>query len=199
MPVNPDDVLRVTAKMTLHSGDIQNVYHLQNQGSAAIPDETALSGLAQYIDSAHEELQTLIASGLTFDSIDVYNLTQDYLIGNTPWTTLEIGGDGGASDVYTPQGAALVKFLTNTARSQGRKYIGGLTEANIGGVGFLIPTAVVKLLNYASEILLPPVLSGQQMEIGNWNEVLSRFVGWTAGQVAAQLGTQRRRRTGVGS
>lgn len=199
MTVNPNDILRITAKMSLGGNDIQNVYHVQNGGMSTIPDATALAGLADWIDDAHVDINPSIASGVSYDTIEVFNVTQDYSLGDTTWTTLAIGGDGGASTVYAPQAAALVKFLTDVARSQGRKYIGGLTEDGVGTAGALEAIVLTRLLNYAGQLLSEPVLSGNQIKVGNWNPTLARFVQWGSALAADYLATQRRRRYGTGS
>ncbi len=200
MPVEPNDVLRITAHQSYgDGGDALNVYHVRNDGVGDISDSVAISGIAQWIDDAHEELQLVTTDRLNYDFIDIYNVTQAFSLGDTPWPTLVTGGDAGATEAYARQVAALVKFLTNTARSQGRKYIAGLNEAEVTNGGGLLANLQTKLLNYVNELLLPPLLEGQQLIVGNWNPDLLRFVEWTAGIVSDIAATQRRRRTGVGS
>lgn len=199
MSVAVGDVVRVTCKMTFDTGDaVQNVYHYQNTGSAAIADATFVTDVASQMNTAYSNLNSNISSAISYDTIEVFNVTQDAPIDEVAWPTLTVGGNS-ATQAYATQVAALVKFATATARSQGRKYMAGLVEGSVDGKGFLVTAMQTALATFGADIVNGFTSSGQVVLPGNWNPTLSRFAKWTAAIVADYVATQRRRRVGSGA
>lgn len=198
MPVVSGDVIRYTAKMSLVGNDVQNVYHFQASGTGSAPNEDVLTNGAVEINALHGLINDWISQGLEYDTINGFNVTQDELLGEINWPTL-IDGDEATSETYASQVAAVVRFPTAVARSQGRKFIGGLTEAGIVGGGELVPGLVTDLTSYASNALSGFSALGLTFDPGAWNPTLVRFAPFTAALVNLLAGTQRRRKFGIGS
>lgn len=197
MSVAAGDVVRVVAKFSWGADEALNVFHVKHVGSSSVDDATFMSGVASVLETAYNYIDGFMSSGLDFTSIEAFNVTQDAPIDEVAWPTLTSGSDGGS--IYALQCAPLVKFGTNVARSQGRKFIPGATETNIDGVGVVGSTFSAALLQYAIHLIVTHVIGGEDFKFGNWNEALSRFAEWAYGEVAQFVATQRRRKPGVGS
>lgn len=198
MTLGADDIIRVTAKMRQGSDDIQNVFHFKNTGIGGAEDDDVMTNVAAWMDGVYDNIDALQGNAHTYESIDVYNVTDAAPIGEIAWPTLTVGGDSTA-DEYAKQVAGLIRFTTNVAKSQGRKFIGGLTEAGFDSGGLLTSAVQTALAAMASDILEEISWDTVNLLVGNWNPTLSRFVPWVEALVNAYGATQRRRATGVGS
>jgi hypothetical protein len=199
MPLTYDgDVLRVTAKMKVSTGqDIQNVFHMKHGGSA---QEAAVeyAAVADWVEAIYSELITDFASKLTFETIDVYNITKDFVVGEEAWPSLTAGT--GTGDPVAPQLSGLITFTTNTGKSQGRKYLPPFFESAATSLGEIWATTLGHMAAAAAAALLDIAIAPDtNISAGNWNQALGRFTTWIAAVVKTTFRTQRRRRTGVGS
>lgn len=193
------DVLRVVAGFLANSAQdvMENVYHLEVNG-ADVAEADILDAVATWLDDAYGAYNGSLSTGLDYDRITVYNLTQGFLVGDTAWPTLTSGAASG--DQEPPQTCPFVKFPSDVQGSQGRKYLPNITEANTDSGGQIASGSLATLAGYAAAILadiIPQV--GTALIPGNWNPDLVRFAHWTAALVTATLRTQRRRVRGVGS
>jgi hypothetical protein len=185
--------------MSFDTGDaVQNVYHYKHTGSASITDAEFMTGIQSEMNTNYGAINSYISSALSYDTIEAFNVTQDAPIDEQAWSTLTLGAEN-TSQAYATQVAALVKFATAVARSQGRKYLAGLAETGIDGKGFLVTAVQTVLATFASGLVAGMTAGGESFVPGNWNPTLSRFAEWTAGIVADYVGTQRRRRVGSGA
>ena len=196
--IEAGDIVRVTAKLDMSTDDIINVYHLKHAGSGDVTQAAFLAVVDNWLDTAYGIFDQYLSNAVDFVSIDCFNVTQDEPIGSVSWPTMTSGGDSTA-DAYAKQVAPLVRFPTATARSQGRKFLGGFTEAQIGGGGTLSATLQSALASFGAQILAGFTASGEDFIPGNWNQVLGRFAPWLSAVVNIVAATQRRRRIGVGS
>ena len=196
MTVATGDVLRITAKMSLAGGAIQNVYHVLN---FALPedDSVVFDALAAELDDAYSEYTAYDPDAHLYDTIQMWNVTQDAPIDEQEWPVLTAGGS--ASDVAPLQLCGLVLFSTATARSQGRKYYGPFTEAAQSSAGYILAGVVYDLGLIAAHFLTATVAGDAQFAWGNWNNDLGRFASWQSATVQPLFRTQRRRVPGVGS
>lgn len=197
MPVADGDVLRVTAKMVIGEDDIQNVYHAQMNITGSPTDAVIAENFADELDDIYNYLVSSMASTVEFTSIEVWNLTQDELVGVEGWPTQTVGGNG--TNQVPPQCAALVLFNTPQARSQGRKFLPPFGVSSLDPDGSVIAASLVNILSFANALLVTISGVGFTGEYGNWNPVLVRFATWTSTQVRDLIATQRRRYVGSGS
>ena len=197
MTVQVGDIIRVTCKMGYAAGAVQNVYHYKHIGSGSVPDATFMSALGTEMNTNYTTINAYLAPGFMYHTIEAFNVTQDAPIDEIAWPSLTVG-TGSGTDSYATQCAALVKFPTATARSQGRKYLGGLMEGYVGSGGLIESAFLTALGSFATAMLSGFSAGGEDFEAGNWNPSLARFAAWIAGVVADRVATQRRRRAGVG-
>lgn len=197
MTVSPNDILRVTANMSIIAGGVfQNVYHLIFEGSGPESDSTVADAVAEKLNDAYSFVNAFLTDALTFDDIDVWNVTQDRPMLVVDWPTLVAGL---STEQRLPQQCAeLVLFRTATARSQGRKYVPMFTETSSQAGGILTTTAIAGLQNFGNELVLPENAGAGTVQCGNWRYPTGPFSRWTAATVSSLIRTQRRRVIGVG-
>lgn len=198
MTVQINDIVRVTAKLEQGGDDIQNVYHVKNVGSGAVADATFLASAVTWMDDCYDYMDALMGDAVDFVSVEAFNITQGAPIGEDSWDTMTSGGDA-ANQEYAKQCCALIRFPTATAKSQGRKFIGGLTEALLDNGGVLTGAVTTQLGLMAAEILAGFVSDTQDFEVGNWSASKSRWAPWISAIVNTYNAVQRRRAAGVGS
>lgn len=197
MPVNPLDVLRITAKFSQASQQIRNVYDVIHGGLTQQTDADVWNGVLLWLELAYTFVQPGQTSQFSYDTIDIVNVTQGLPIIEVAWPNLSAGGDVN-NDPLPLQIAAVCRFPTNYLRSQGRKFVGGLTENQTQGNGVLIPTTVTAHASYAARIAAGFTVNGDLFVAGADNPSKARFAAFTASIVNDVVGTQRRRKQGVG-
>jgi hypothetical protein len=195
--ITDGDIIRITAKMSQGLSDIQNVYHLQLSTSGPVADATFLGEIADDIDSMYDDLISNIADNVTFDTIQVYNVTQDEYIGETSWPSQTDGG--AASDMLPPQTAPLVLFSTPYLKSQGRKFLPPFTINAVDDDGTIDTAPLAQIVLFIVDVLTQKSGVNWTGYLGNWNKDLARFAQWLEGTARDFFATQRRRYTGYGS
>lgn len=197
MTVNPDDILRVTARFEMFEEDVQNVYHVQCGGTGDAADAVFDAAAVAWLELVYNELDDDISDEMDRLDIVVQNLTEGTPARFLQWTTYPT-----PADTNTPlplQCSGLITFPSDVVKSIGRKFIGGWCESDNDDPG--VPTSGVlsALADVAAEILLGFSFATQSAVPGNWNNNTSTFARWMFATIAGFWATQRRRRAGVGS
>lgn len=196
MAVAPLDVIRVVVKMTQAAQQLRNVYDFIHTGVNAVNDEDVLDAVLAVMETAYGYVVSQVTDNLSFDSVEVVNVTQDALIGEDVFTTTTAGT---ATDQASPmQVAYLVRFPTNYRGSQGRKFIPGCNEGSLGENGELNTATQAACLAYALEILDGVTVSGELFVPGVDNPDKGRFAAYESAICNDIVGTQRRRKQGQG-
>lgn len=197
MTVQNNDVIRVTAKMHNGTTDVQNVYHIKANGTGGINDAAAVTLIKNRLDNMYAELVPQQTDDLIYDSIEIFNVTQDTPLDEVDWPTL-VDGDV-VGDQLPTQVAALVRFPTQAARTQGRKYIGGVIEGDNTDGGIPDADILAALQAYAVEMMTSFVAGSGSFLFGCYRDDPERFVQFTTHLVNTVWSTLRRRRLGQGS
>lgn len=197
MALATGDIVRITCKMSQDGKDVQNVYHMKAAVSAAVTYEDFLDELAQDFDDMYNLVDTRFADVLTFDTIEMYNITKDEYIGETAWPVLTVGSS--LSDELPVQSSPCVLFPSDKLRSQGRKFLPPLTIGSLDDHGTIVASVLAEIAAYAAEALTAKVGTDWAGVLGNWNPDLGRFAEWVSAVVLPEFKTQRRRYTGTGS
>jgi hypothetical protein len=192
-----DDILRVTCKFKYSGGDIQNVYHIEVLGTPT-DEEEFLDGMLDWLDACYANINDVINDTIAFDSIAIWNLTQDYPVGEYDWPTQTVG-QGSGGETLPLQSAPLIRFSTPAPRSQGRKYLYPIMETHSANGGYISAAAQTVFVDFIADILAAFSAGGATGVPGNWNPTLARFAVWIAGLANTYLRTQRRRVRNVGS
>lgn len=196
MAVNDGDIIRVTAKMSWGGSDLQNVYHAQYSGGTQ-DDATIETALLNSQNALYDHIKSHYPSSFSFDTISIFNVTQDRPMTEEPFPALTVGTGSGAMGAL--QLAPLVKFGTETARSQGRKYLPPIIESIQTEGGTFNSTVLSNLIVYGAAAIVDLVVGTGIIRYGNYNSTLARFAEWTTVIIDDILRTQRRRVQGVGS
>lgn len=193
-----NDVFRAVAKMSQASNDIMNVYHYKLTGSGIPPSNgQVLEALNNVLNGAYDNIDGSMANNITFDEIEVYNVTQDEYVGVTSWLTLTTGG--GSAAMLPPQTAALVLFATNVAKSLGKKFFPPLTTVALDDDGSPTAAVLTALGLYAADLLTGWDGSTWFLLPGNYRPLAGTFLSWLSAAVRDVFATQRRRYTGSGT
>jgi hypothetical protein len=195
--VQSGDVIRITDKMTLFANAQNNVYHVTYSGPTFVDSDTLLADIKTWMEAIHGDLAATQVSQLTYDSVDAYNLTQDAPMGELPMTTTTEGEVTG--DSLPMQTAAVIRFTTGVARSQGRKFFGGFAEGAQADGGILQAGPLATLAIVAALILDGFSSGSGDCVPGNYSTALTRFAPYAAALINTVMGTQRRRRYGIGT
>lgn len=197
MTIYTNDLLRVTANMTLHGSDkIQNVWHIQHTTATDQDDDDFRTHVSKWLDALYTCIVAQLNNGIVFDDIAIYNLTQDRPLPNVGWDTLSAGT--GTDNDLPPQVAALITTDTAVKRKTGKKYysgfmITGMTATAQWTSAILTVLACVALKMFGTQTYFsitsrPGVVSGDPLKF-------DRFENASIDPVPA---TQRRRRPGTG-
>lgn len=196
--MNSNDVFRVTVKMSDGEDDIQNVYHVRIQGSNLPTEEDFLDDLAAYIDTAYGTFDDSVTSNVTYDGIEVYNLTADTFVGEAPFPVLTNGGITPPLQMPS-QCAPMVLFTTGVLKSVGKKFLPFLGSVRLDQDGTLNTTALQELGNFATTLLTGIIGGDWNVQWGNYRPLAAQFIEWLGFEVADQIKTQTRRYRGRGS
>lgn len=197
MPASALDILRLTCRMSWDGEDVQNVFHLRMVDTTTETDAAMLSDLADYVDEAYSHINQAMPIALTFDSINLYNLTAERFMGEQPWPVLT-AGTLASNTSLPPQTAALVRFTTNTLRSQGRKFLPPFGEVHNDGDDGLTAGAITAIALWAADFVTDVFGFDWSAAWGNYNAVMDRWAPWITALINTYYATQRRRRKGVG-
>lgn len=195
------DILRCAFKWRFGgSGDIVMVVDLQPDGLVgSATDDAVLGAVEQWGLHVLEDggLFGLMSNLCVHEDVAVYNLTDDYPVGNigriAAWD-----GDG-ASEALPSQVAALLTFRTSVSRRLGRKYLPPFTVDQVDNGRWSAGTVTV--LRDIAELF-----TGSQPTAETWD---IRYVVRASASAASSLptsfivrdvpSTQRSRKIGVGS
>lgn len=196
MAVNYLDVLTIICKMTQAGQQIRNVYEVIHTGTITLDNLPVLNAALAWAESIYAPLFGSMTNQLSFDTVQVNNKTQGTIIGEAAFPTLTAGGD---ADTASPlQISAVVRFPTGFKGSQGRKFIPGLCEDDLEANGILSAAWQSALATTAANALNGFTVSGNLFVYGADNPGLGRFAAFQSGIVNDVVGTQRRRKQGVG-
>lgn len=198
MTIVVDNVIRVTAKLKRGDVDDQvNVYHLKVTDVGTDDQQQLRDALVEYLESFYAIVNVDISDTLTYDSVEIFNVTTGDPEPTEPWTTLTIGlGD----DEALPSGCcALMLGRTATGGVLGKKYLPTYTEPAQNGGVWTAPVLVRMLL--AAAIWIAPFVSstGSTFRPVVYSRLLEVAHIFTGALVNSVVAYQRRRKRGVGS
>jgi hypothetical protein len=148
MPFDTGDFIEVTANMKFGGKDIQNTFHFIVQTAGSNDQSDQLDDVGECIENIYGPLEAVMPDELTFDSISVYDLTQDAPIGNVAWPTFTVGAN--LQPPLSPALALVSRLTLGLPRREGRKYWGPWCDseneapgvADSGAVGIVQLAAV---------------------------------------------------------
>ena len=197
------DVLRTTIGFTLEDGTIsQNIFHHKRSGIGILSDVFHINAIKAWADAMYAELL------LTVDSSVVPNLETVDLVEfvEGQWTVVESIGTFVLDftsivneDMLPNQSSAFVTFKTDRPKSVGRKFLVPFVELFQAG-SFLTAAGVEDVVAWANDAVNDIELQlGDTLAPGVVRTGVDSFLEFTVAVVTNVLGSQRRRRPGVGA
>jgi hypothetical protein len=200
--VSNGDILKVVIEFNLPNGTIgQNVYYFRAQLAAAQADQTVLNNLETWVEALYANLEPQIVSSVTFNDMVVDVVAWD----GTKWeTTYHVGTEDlditptSAAEALPNQVSPFATFNTERPKSKGRKFCAGFGETSTVG-SILAAGALADMVAFATDAL-------DNIVIGLFNDLIpgivrkgvNEFLDYLSATVTNVVGTQRRRRPGVG-
>lgn len=198
MAVDDLDIVRVTAEMVFNNlSDHQNIYHVLKVSGGTIPDQTLMDDVAAQLEIMYTFMLPRQRTQLAYEQ-----LTGQMVFGgadlmpDTAWPVLTAGTNGG--DGLPLSDAGLVVGQTTKAKTQGRKYLGALSEVdNVDGV--LQASLVTSLVNFAAGYIADFVIGANTYRFGTFNPISLVFSPFASALILGIMRNQRRRTQGFGS
>jgi hypothetical protein len=203
MAVSIGDILRTTVGFTLEDGTVaQNIFHHVKTGIGAVSDAAVIEAIQNRVDSMYAEIILAIDSSVVPNLASVDEVA--FLEGK--WTVIENIGTFVVDftsivneDMLPNQVSAFVTFKTARPKSVGRKFLIPFVEPFQAG-SFLTSTAVEYVVAWADKAVNDIVIQvGDNLVPGIVRTVEDTFLEYTLAIVTNVLGSQRRRRPGVGA
>lgn len=205
MTVSPDDIIRGVVEFVLPDGSIaQNVYTYKMEATADQGDTDVRNAICSHLETAYSEVVANIADEVSINPFHAYVIEWD--AGEGKWVlardlgTETFDEQPESLDTSMPnQMAAVVTALTKTPKRRGRKFLPGYAE-NTATEGILETAVVTALTAFASEYIDSiTTLANVEFVAGVVAEAADAFSAFYAAEVNNVMGTQRRRKPGVGA
>lgn len=202
MAITVGDILRVVVTYAWLDGNLNmNVFNALVGGSGGPYDEAdivddalawATAMFSEVVSSMSDQMDGSQVQVYVYDSID-----DDWdEVGSDAWVSAPAH-----SDDQLPRGVAfLINARTDDPDVQGKKYLGGMTEAGVTA-GLIIAATLIQMDGFADEWTLPFVggTSGADWIPGVWSVKNSELAPLTGTFVIPAIPAyQRRRKRGVG-
>jgi hypothetical protein len=190
----PDADYKTVLEGTTAQGDKQlNVFYNHSNDT----QNNVLTTLGNWAGDLVTLLQPIMVTGSGLEKV------VHFVHGLAGW--LEIGSDilntqGTATgDALPPQNAAVVNALTGYFKVHPKKFFGGLPSSIVQADGTLDSAALVDLAAIAAFWTSPYSSGPSYLVPGTWSKHYNVFISTDGGYVDARVGSQRRRKQGVGA
>lgn len=195
--ITPGTIVQVRTNQVYDAASLmQNVFYVRHEGTEDVADFDMTAAAAVWLDDAYTEINSYINDSVVYRDIEFYNVTADVPILAENWPVLTVGGTTGVA--LPLQNAALVSFPTEVKRSQGRKYIAGLSEDAAAGGGLIEALLVTALDAWGLAIITGFQVDVEDFVVGHLKTIDSSFVNWQRYRVDTIMRTQQRRILGTG-
>lgn len=203
MTVVAGDVLRTSISFTLVDGTLlQNVYHHKRTGVAVITDAAHVTALGTWAAAMYGEIVSLVRNNVVANLSSVDKVEWSGLA----WEVVENIGSfvpsftpSGATDALPNQCSPFVIFKTARPKTVGRKFLFPVLENN-QDASFIDGAAMVFITAYADEAVNNITLAAlNELVPGVPRTGFDVWQEFTLAIVTNVIGTQRRRRPGVGA
>lgn len=204
MTVSPGDVLKVTIEFSLSTGTIcQNVAYFRSVLTGGVTDAATVSAIKSWADAAYQEIDADFENGMTANTSYVDTIEWDSV--GSKWEVVYNVGSfvpvivpASASELLPQPVSPFIVFNTTRPKSKGRRFLFGYTEPSTSG-SVLTAGDVTRLVDFADECLDNAVIDVLNYFVPGIPRVAANlFLDFTSAVVTNIVGTQRRRRPGVG-
>ena len=205
MAVNDGDVLKVVVSQLLSDDTIaQNVYHYLAAFGSSQTNGDVLDALETAIETMYETIDAEVADSVIMDTMEVDTVAWD--AGEGEWLTVQNIGERtptvtneAIADAFPNQVAATLGAYTTYPKVRGRKALPGFNEGS-ADVGELDVQALVALGLFLVEYIADVVIDGANLlSPGVASVSTAAFRAFGSGWINTVLGSQRRRKPGLGA
>lgn len=205
MPVNDGEYLKGVCEFELEDGTIaQNVFYFVANFVSEETNTSVVNAIESYVEDIYGAISTYLSDGFTINAGPIHKVTWDSdtskwvisaLLGNILPTITHTN----TNDPFPNQIAPVLVGNTLRPKTRGRKFLMGTVEEMADG-SHLEAAAITAMGNALNHYLADEVVSGSnQLSPGVLREGVESFKEFSDGSVNSVVGTQRRRKPGVGA
>jgi len=205
MTTETNQILHAVAGILMPDNVVaQMVFHFLTDFTANQDDNTVCSAIEGYIEDILSAVNGQVASAVTTILDYVHEVEWNAVSG--VWETKRLVGTvepsesfSGASELLPWQNAAVLTANTLRPKTRGRKFIPAFTEGMSDGDSEWTSTALAGLATALAAYIADETISaGNDLIVGVPSTVDGQFYPFTDGEVVDIVGSQRRRKPGVG-
>jgi hypothetical protein len=205
MTISNGDVLMAFLELVLDDGTIaQNVFHWVAQFDEDQSDYDVKNAVETYIEDLYGAISTYLSDGFTINPSYLYKKVWDptgaaWVIDELIYTFTPSFTHTNTDDPFPNQIAPVIVANTLRPKSRGRKFLMGFVET-AADASDLVSGAVTALGTALNHYLADETVQGSNLlSPGVPREGVNTFLPFTDGAVNSVVGTQRRRKPGVGT
>lgn len=205
MAVVDQDKLRVSLNFELADGtQYQNVYHMIRDGNDAYSVQAHLDAIEVKMELAYADIQTLVPAETTeqlcfVDRVEYNEIVDQWRVVENVGTFTPLFEPSGSLEGLPYQCSPYIYFKTARPRTVGKKFLFPISEPFQADT-IIIPAALVFITAMATELLTPIALGGDAtLTLGVPRTGVNSWFNFLIAVVRDVLGTQRRRKPGVGA
>ena len=205
MAVLDGDILRVSTNFELGDGtQYQNVYHMIRDGTDPISDANHIAGIKAKVETSYADLAGWVRSDVTeqlcfVDRVEFNEIVDEWRVVENIGTFTPTFTPVGAAEGLPYQCAPYVFFKTQRPRTVGKKFLFPFVETAQDET-ILVAGAITSMTQFVTEWLVDIVLGGDAtLAVGVPRTGVQAWYNFLVAVVQDLLGTQRRRKPGVGA
>lgn len=198
MAVAATNIIRCACRMNYGGlAEIVNVLHFRVVTAVDTAEQDVADDLRVIISDNYANFAAFMPSALDTVSIDMYNVSQDYPMGQSQWGPSFTGGSA-SGDQLAPGNSLMVIWTTLVKRVQGKTYLGPFSEASTTG-GNWNSAVLADINSFAGTMLSVQNGVNNTYRFGVWSRVQGQFFIPSGYRIPVVVSYQRRRREGRGS
>jgi len=205
MAIPDGTYVQAVSEIELLDGTIaQNVFKFLCSFTEDLSGSSVVAAAIQYIEDVMDSIAAQLTDGFTINITPLHSVvwdaqTAEWVINALIGTGLPDYAHTNADDPFPNQIAAVLVGNTARPKSRGRKFLPSFGETT-ALQGDLTGAAITNLTTALNHYLADETVSGDSVLVpGVWRDGVETWLQFTDGVVNSVLGTQRRRKPGVGA
>lgn len=205
MAVLDGDVLRVSANFELGDGtQYQNIWHYIRDGTDPFSDATHVTAIKNKMQDIYGEIADQVKDDVTeqlgfVDRIEFNEILDEWRVVENIGTFTPVFTPTGITDALPYQCAPYLTFKTQRPRSVGKKFLFPFIETQQAET-ILVGGAVAAIVAFGAQALTAIALGGDAtLTAGIVRTGVQTVLPYLVAVVSDIIGTQRRRKPGVGA
>lgn len=205
MSVVDQDKLKVSVNFELGNGTLyQNVYYYIRDGDDVYSVQAHLDAIEVKLETAYADIQTIVPTDVTeqlsfVDRIEFNEIVDEWRIVENIGTFTPLFEPSGGAAGLPHQSSPYIFFKTLRPRTIGKKFLFPTIEASQTDT-ILEAASITAITAMATELMTPIALGGDAtLTLGVPRTGVDSWYNFLTAVVSDVLGTQRRRKPGVGA